>query len=82
MCDQYSPNEILSDQCIHSIRHHKEKNFFISLLVSQFSSFRELLLEHFFVTKSRMQFMGGFWATLSNILSDHPITAWHIGAIK
>ncbi|MDO4874422.1 MAG: hypothetical protein Q4A35_04460 [Candidatus Gracilibacteria bacterium] len=28
MCDQHSLNEILSDQCIHSIRHPKEKKFF------------------------------------------------------
>ena len=28
MCDQHSPNEILSDQFIHSIRHPKEKKLF------------------------------------------------------
>lgn len=28
MCDQHSLNEILSDQCIHSIRHPKEKKLF------------------------------------------------------
>lgn len=28
------------------------------------------------------QFRGGFWATLSNALSDYLITAWRIGTIK
>lgn len=28
MCEQHSLNEILSDQCIHSIRHPKEKKLF------------------------------------------------------
>jgi hypothetical protein len=28
MCDRHSPNEILSDQFIHSIRHPKEKKLF------------------------------------------------------
>jgi|GEM_PF-3850528 hypothetical protein len=41
-------------------------------------AYKDINLEEY----EQHQFMGGFWATLSNILSDHPITARRIGAIS
>ena len=41
-------------------------------------AYKDINLEEY----EQHQFRDGFWATLSNDLSDHPITAWRIGAIK
>lgn len=41
-------------------------------------AYKDINLEEY----EQHQFRGGFWATLSNVLSDHPITAWRIGAIS
>ena len=40
--------------------------------------YKDINLEEY----EKNQFNGGFLVTLSNTLSDHPITAWRIGAIK
>lgn len=41
-------------------------------------AYKDINLEEY----EQHQFRGGFWATLSNALSDHLITAWRIGAIS
>ena len=41
-------------------------------------AYKDINLEEY----EQYQFMGEFWATLSNALSDHSITAWRIGAIS
>ena len=50
----------------------------LMILTAGKHAYKDINLEEY----EQHQFRGGFWATLSNALSDHPITAWRIGAIK